>query len=185
MKGAELLLLWFVDVALLSPTVAIFEIILEKDKGWATCFSQRGWGTRFFEGTLIARICEKPYLTAYHLLVFPVIVPVLLIAQISAIDYYLVPKWGGSMQIENAWAVQFLLLGAIWFSFISVEDFLWFALNWYYPGSLRRLLSGQVWWHTRWLGFGRLKLPRFYLSSQALAILFLLTSIYLASPRSK
>jgi len=63
-----------------------------------------------------------------------------------------------------------LLLGA--------EDFLWFALNWFYPGSLKDLLSGNVWWHSRWVSLGATKLPRFYLSLPLLSALFLFASVY-------
>jgi hypothetical protein len=62
------------------------------------------------------------------------------------------------------------------------EDFLWFALNWYYPSSLTDLFAGDIWWHTRWVPVGpSVKLPRFYISVGAIALCFLAISVALSA----
>ena len=59
------------------------------------------------------------------------------------------------------------------------EDFLWFALNWYYPESLQDLLAGDIWWHTQWVQMGHIKLPRFYIFTPVLVCIFLTASAYI------
>jgi hypothetical protein len=38
-------------------------------------------------------------------------------------------------------------------------------------------LSGNIWWHTRWLTLGSIKLPRFYVTTPVVAVAFLVASL--------
>jgi hypothetical protein len=78
----------------------------------------------------------------------------------------------------SIWFVPLLSSIAAWLAICTVEDFLWFALNWYYPTSLHDLLSGKIWWHTRWVEIGRIKLPRCYVSALLLSCAFLAADTY-------
>jgi len=175
------LLAWCLNVLLLSLALALSEIFLEKEKGWASGANPKVAGRKLFRGSVLSDLCEKPYLTAYHLFVFGMIVPLILAGELwlvgaAAIEHpslanHLVMKIGGVA------FVPILFLIAAWFCIFVVEDLLWFLLNWHYPRSMRDLLSGKIWWHTRWLTLGAIKLPRFYLTTALIAAAFLAASL--------
>ena len=178
---------WCINVFVLSLALAIFEILIEKENGWASAIGPRGVGRRLFGGSIIATICEKPYLTAYHLLVFVFILPLILSSELLLLKSMVAANPGfGSlfvspaaylvMKVGGVTLIPLLFLIAAWLSVLVVEDFLWFLLNWYYPRSLDDLLSGKIWWHTRWLTVGSIKLPRFYLTTALGAALLLAAS---------
>jgi hypothetical protein len=179
-------LAWCLNVLVLSLALAIFEILFEKEKGWASATNPKGAGRELFRGSIIAEICEKPYLTAYHLFVFSVIIPLilggeLLLVEALGIGHPVFRRWFVSpvpylvMQVGGVKLIPLLFLTGAWFCILVVEDLLWFLLNWYYPRSMEDLLAGRIWWHTRWLTLGSIKLPRFYLTISLVAV-FLLTA---------
>ena len=43
---------WTADVTLLSSALAVFEIVLERDRGWGTALNERGWGRKLLAETL-------------------------------------------------------------------------------------------------------------------------------------
>jgi hypothetical protein len=184
MQEWQVVLWWFANVMLVGICLAIFEINLEKDKGWATGLNPRGWGRKLFENGAFARFCEKPYLTVYHLIMFGLIVPAILISEclivrLLGIGYAVHGRGAGAgwtIQIGEVRVVPILFLCAAWIALISVEDFLWFALNWYYPRSMKDLLSGKIWWHTHWVKIGEIQLPRFYFFSALMAPILLVAS---------
>jgi len=191
MQTLPIILAWFLNVLVMSLGLALFEILLEKRNGWGSGLNPNGWGRKLLRGNIVARIGEKPYYTVYHVFVFFVVLPAVFL-----VEYLLVKSFGAGrmvysivfctsstsfvMQIGNVRFVALLYIIAAWFAILSVEDFLWFLMNWYYPGSFRDLLDGKIWWHRRWINLGPIKLPRFYLSSVVLAIVFLAASICLA-----
>ncbi len=180
---------WLADVLVLSIALVLFEISLEKNQGWASGLSRDGLGKRLLQGSSIARLLEKPYITVYHLLMFGVIVPLILAGQCWIIRAFWVSRTAGMR--DAAWlavwqvgAVSFVPLFssiAAWLAISTTEDFLWFALNWHYPTSRQDLLSGNIWWHTRWVAFGKIKLPRCYISALILAGVFLWVSTHIAA----
>jgi hypothetical protein len=193
MSGMEVLrivLKWLLNVLVTSVVLALFEILLEKNRGWGSGLNPNGWGRKLFEGSVIARVAEKPYLTVYHLFLFLVIVP----AGFS-VEYLMWKSFGightfysgvldGSgkslnLQAGNLRLVLMLYFISIWLALIAVEDFLWFVMNWYYRNSLQKLLAGEIWWHRRWIRLGPVKLPRFYLSSLLAAGVFLYSFIHI------
>jgi hypothetical protein len=185
-------LAWGVNVLVLSLALAIFEILIEKQNGWASASSPSGWGRKVFRDSIVSRICEKPYLTVYHLFVFVLVLPTilfgeLLLAESQGIGHPVYsrlfaasgPYW--VMRVGEVTLIPLLFLTAAWFLILAVEDILWFVFNWYYPKSMEDLLSGNIWWHTRWLTLGPIKLPRFYLTTPLLAVAFLTASLHLGS----
>jgi hypothetical protein len=179
-------LAWCLNVLVLSLALAIFEILFEKENGWASATNPKGAGRELFRGSIVAEICEKPYLTAYHLFVFSVIIPLILGGELLLVEalgighpvfsrLFVSPVAYLVMQVGGVKLIPLLFLTAAWFCILVVEDLLWFLLNWHYPKSMEDLFAGKIWWHTRWLTLGSIKLPRFYLTISAVAV-FLLTA---------
>lgn len=168
---------WGTNVALLSATLALIEIAIEKDRGWASSLNELGWGRKLLAGTSAVRWIDKPYVTSYHLLVFGALLPMALWMQ------YQIGILVGAVaafRIDQLPAVL-LFLFSQFLAICVVEDFLWFALNWHYPDSLNDLFAGEVWWHTRWIPMGSsVRLPRCYFSVGALAICLLVISVVLS-----
>jgi hypothetical protein len=181
-------LAWCLNVLVLSLALAIFEILVEKANGWASGSNPKGAGRELFRDSLISEICEKPYLTAYHLFVFLLILPLILGGELLLVEtlgighpVFLSSLFAGSahlaMQVGGVTFIPFLFLTAAWFLILVVEDLLWFLLNWHYPKSMEDLLAGNIWWHTRWLTLGSIKLPRFYVTISFVAVVFLTASL--------
>jgi hypothetical protein len=185
-----ILVAWFINVLIFSFVLSIVEILLEREKGWASGLNPNGWGKKLLNGGIIARLCEKPYITTYHVFVFMVVMPAFFLAEYSLLRLGIVSRVISSMPdpsksyflmtIGNTKLNPLWFLIAVWFSFLAVEDFFWFTFNWYYPRSLEDLLTGNIWWHTRWVNFGSVKLPRFYLSVHLLSAFSLFASLYLS-----
>ena len=167
---------WVTDVTCLSTILAVIEIVIEKDRGWASGLNERGWGKRFLAGTPVVRWIDKPYITWYHLLVFGALLPIVLLTQYRiGVLVEFGPAAGAGYAVAD-----FLFLLSAFMAITVLEDFLWFALNWYYPSSLADLFGGEVWWHTRWIPLGpAVKLPRFYISVGGIAIGLLAVSFAL------
>jgi hypothetical protein len=173
-------LYWCINVLILSFALAIFEIVVEKENGWASGWNPRGAGRKLFSGSLVAEVCEKPYLTAYHLFVYVLIIPLILGGELLLMKSLgtgqpvfsrltASPANHFVMNIGGVALIPILFLIAAWLSILVVEDLLWFLLNWYYPTSMSDLFSGKIWWHTRWLRLGPIKLPRFYVTTLIVA----------------
>jgi hypothetical protein len=168
---------WATDVTVLSTVLAVIEIVIEKDRGWAAAFNERGWGRKLLAGTPLLRWIDKPYVTSYHLLVFGALVPMVLWAQ------YRIALFAGfaSGSRTGHLAADLLLLFSAFLAICVFEDFLWFAFNWYYPGSLKDLFAGDIWWHTSWIQLGAsVKLPRVYIAVGGIALCLLATSCVLS-----
>jgi hypothetical protein len=189
MRGHSIVLAWLLNILVLSLVLAVFEVVLEKKNGWGSGLNSLVWGRRMFEGTMISRICEKPYFTVYHVFMFLLVVPTALTAEYAATRLLGICQaahsafFGASSACVVTTAggqrvVPVLFAASTWLALIAVEDFLWFGLNWFYPGSMRALLSGEIWWHQRWVSFGPVKLPRFYLSSVVGSVVLLFASFY-------
>jgi hypothetical protein len=136
----------------------LFEKALEKRKGWASGLNPDGLGRQLWRGSFLACLVEKPYITVYHLLMFGGVLPAILFIQCSLVRLLSVgDNFTVRYQILAIWhvgSVHFVPLYsclAAWLAIGTTEDVLWFALNWYYPKSLEDLVSGNIWWHTRWI----------------------------------
>ncbi len=175
---------WFLHLAVLSSILAVYEILMEKGNGWASALNPNTWGRKIGEGTYFAQLIEKPYLTVYHIVMFGAIIPALLACELFAFQSIAHPVVTRNvLAVWHVGSITFMpLLSAIatWHGLCVLEDFLWFVLNWHYPTSLSDLLSGKIWWHTKWANVGRIKFPRYYISSAAQAAVFLALSAYLA-----
>ena len=188
MQSWIVVLAWCLNVLILSLALALFEILLEKESGWASACNPKGAGRKLFGGSIVSKICEKPYLTAYHLFVFLLILPLILGGEFLLVkavgighpvlnSLFVRPADYLVMQISGVPFIPLLFLTAAWFCILVVEDLLWFLLNWHYPKSMEDLLAGRIWWHTRWLTLGSIKLPRFYITISLIAFVFLTASL--------
>jgi hypothetical protein len=164
------ILTWTSMVVGTSFVLAIFEILLERNRGWGSGLNPNGWGRKLLRASAIARICEKPYFTLYHVFMFAVIMPLVLVGEyLSSNVLYGV---GGPSQKASGLLVHVFFVASVWLALVCFEDFLWFLMNWYYPQSLHALLFGDVWWHTKWVTLRYFKLPRFYFSCMGLSAIF-------------
>lgn len=148
---------------LLSFFVAVFEIIVEKDKGWGTAFRKNKWYAKKFFIPIHKIIGTYPLLN-YHFVMFFIIFPLFL--------------WGLASYFE----IALLYTLAIYPLALIVEDFLWFVLNPYFP-SLRNFFrgpKGNIWWHRKWKKIGHVYIPTSYIVSIVLSALILLY-IYVVS----
>ncbi|MFP5230305.1 MAG: hypothetical protein ACLGXA_22040 [Acidobacteriota bacterium] len=169
--------LWVADITVLGAILALIEIVMERERGWASAFDERGLGRKLLAGNPVVRWIDKPYVTAYHVLVFGALLPGVLWTQ------YRIGVLAGFDFGSGPWhsVAAFLYFFSAFLTICVFEDFLWFALNWYYPRSLTDLLAGNIWWHTDWVQLGpAVKLPRCYLSVGAIALILLLLSFALA-----
>ncbi|OGN28148.1 MAG: hypothetical protein A3A33_02225 [Candidatus Yanofskybacteria bacterium RIFCSPLOWO2_01_FULL_49_25] len=162
----EKLIIYAVHVACIALPLAIFEIIIEKDKGWGSGWDIRRWYAKIFapESSLMRSIQNALHINPplnYHVLVFGFLVPVLL-----ALDGIFITK--------SVFMTLSILFGVLVF-----EDFLWFALNWNFH-SLRELLHGprgSISWHHAWIRIGSTAyIPASYFSGLAISLLFFLLS---------
>ncbi|HVT98771.1 MAG TPA: hypothetical protein VHE33_14805 [Acidobacteriaceae bacterium] len=168
---------WVTDVTVLSSVLALIEIVIEKDRGWASAFDEVGWGRKLLAGTAVVRWIDKPYVTSYHFLVFGALLPIVLWAQYRI---GIVHRFAASSHSDHPIA-DLLFFFSAFLAICILEDFLWFVLNWHYPSSLTDLLAGDVWWHTRWIPLGpSVKLPRCYVSVGGAALCLLAISIALS-----
>ena len=163
----RLLFLYLTNLVVLSTAVALFEIVLEKEKGWASGLDGRVWGRKFRFGGAVGWLFEKPYVTLYHLAMFGAVLPGIFFG-----EYALLLRRGSGLPTGGAWQ-PFVFFGSLWVAVCVVEDFLWFAMNWHYPRSLSDLFAGGIWWHTRWVRIGTVRLPRFYVWATLLAVVLL------------
>ncbi len=168
---------WAADVTLLSGILALIEIVIERDRGWASALDDQGWGKKLLAGSPVVRWIDKPYVTAYHLLVFGALLPIVLWSQYQ---FGVLARLGFVPRADHPVA-DVLFLFSAFLAICVFEDFLWFALNWYYSGSLTELFAGNIWWHTHWVPLGPwVKLPRFYLLVGGMALGLLGISLVLA-----
>src|SRR6266853_5679734 len=86
MQSWIVVLAWCLNVLILSLALALFEILLKKESGGASACNPKGAGRKLFGGSIVSKICEKPYLTAYHLFVFLLILPLILGGELLLVE---------------------------------------------------------------------------------------------------
>ena len=157
------MLLFLLNVFAISIPVALFEIWMEKDKGWGSGLPKDKWyGAIIGKENLfmrnLARIIGVPYFFGYAVFMYFLLIPVVLVLEY----FFYIP--------------QILFLFAVYIAILAVEDFSWFALNPYFP-SLRELLKGpqgSIWWHKRWIRIAPLRYLPFSYFFSALCVSVLL-----------
>lgn len=146
---------FFINVISISLFGAIFEICMEKDKGWGAGLDKSRWYGRIVgENNLILKLLAKsagvPYFFGYAIAMYFILVPAVLLS-----EYFLFDQ-------------SPILFIAMYFSILALEDFTWFLLNPYFP-SLKELLkgpNGSIWWHKKWVRIGNHSyLPQSYFTS--------------------
>lgn len=163
-------MLFLMNVLSIALVGALFEIWMEKDKGWGGALDKSRWygkivGEQNPLMKFFAASTGVPYFFGYAVLMYFVLVPTVLVFQYSLFPH------GAFYWI------------AIYFAILTVEDFLWFVLNPYFA-SLKELLKGpygNIWWHQRWVHLGRQHyLPRSYFVSSAIVLVFLALNTLIA-----
>lgn len=139
--------------------LAVFEIILEGEEGWAQ--KHPVWEPN--PDSVIAKIYrkinnDKP-LTGYHVLMVSGMIFIYHLPFLPQIP----PATG------NPTLAKELQLFSGLFLTLTTEDFLWFALNPYY--GLKKFRSENIWWHKKWWGRIPLDYPRGILTSLLFIVL--------------
>lgn len=158
--------LYLVNIFIISLPLAIFEILIEKDKGWGSGWLKNKWHAKpfapknFFVKFLV-RVLTIEYPLNYHFAVFAVAIPAIFI-----LEYFY-------------WSTNIMVLIASFISVLIFEDLFWFLFNWSFD-SRRQLLrgpKGNIWWHKRWVKISKNHhLPLSYLLAFPVSLLLLLFS---------
>jgi hypothetical protein len=146
------MIIYFSSTFIIAFGVAIFEIIIEKDKGWGSGWDKSKWYAKTFAdgsrlSVFISKILSIEPPLNYHLLLFAVFVPALLTLECLIFNR------------------SILFFFSVYIGILTVEDFLWFSLNWHFK-SFRELLKGprgSIFWHKSWVRLGNVYLPQTYL----------------------
>lgn len=166
----KLSVFYLANVLAVAFPLALLEIWLEKYKtGWNGEFRNQFWGHKIYN-KFICVIFQKTYVSVYHVIMFAGVIPA-----IYLVEYLLLRERATEHGwIITVWSVRFipaLYFPALWLGVATLEDFLWFALNWRFPHALRRLTSGEMTWHTKWIKITpSVKVPDFYLTVPILII---------------
>ncbi len=154
-KGMNGYLIYFTNILFLALPIAIFEIIIEKDKGWGSGWRKDKWyAKRFAPNNPVVRLMVKmfgaEYPLNYHFLVFAVFIPLVFVSEYI----YLTSN--------------ILLLLASLIGVLAFEDFFWFLFNWNFDslGQLLKGPNGSIWWYKDWAEISpNFYLPRYYFYS--------------------
>jgi hypothetical protein len=149
MPSLSQIILFLAGLLAASAVMALLEIEIEGDSGWASRLPTWRYESRRTRRWLGARP-----ITGYHLYFQ------LLILLLAHMPYFL--------SIIRVTVATELRIIAFVLLFWVLEDFFWFVLNPAY--GLRRFRRGVIWWHAQsWWGF----MPRDYWIFTPLAILLL------------
>jgi hypothetical protein len=165
---------YVVNIFAIAVPLAIFEIWLEKFKsGWGGEFYNPFWGKKI-RTAWIMRVAEKDYLTPYHFLMFLGILPIIYGAEWVAFSHVAVGPWWFVLSFRDISISPILYFPALWIGVATLEDFLYFALNWRWPNALTRLFNAEMPWHTDYVRISTTKqVPRFYLICLIYVVLLL------------
>ena len=153
-----------VNVLLFALPLALFEINLEKEKGWGGGFPKDKWyGKSSLKGTKIGKAVTKITKLEsplnYHLMIMFLFFAVFLVEYIVTKNIFLV--------LSCFFAVNFF------------ADISWFSFNWYF-NSFKELLKGpygSISWHKSWFKIGKnLYIPTTYPIWLGLSIIFFVFS---------
>lgn len=156
--------IYILNIFLVALPLAIFEIIIERDKGWGSGWQKSKWYAKPFAPSsktvkFLAKILNIEPPLNYHIVVFGLVLPSIFLCQYLYVTSNVV------------------LLLACFVAVTVFEDFLWFLLNWHFT-SLRQLFKGPhgtIWWHKRWIRvFKNYYLPGAYFTAVPLSIILLL-----------
>lgn len=159
----NILVFYIVDILVLSAGLAVFEISIEKGRGWGSGWNKERWYAKpFAPGTRFAAFLHEmngvaPY-TNYHILFFGMAIPAIVVIE------------------SFIWPMNAFFYIAVYFGVATLEDPLWFILDWHgrHFGEMLQGPNGPVFWYKKWvrLGQGRY-LPVSYLSGTVLSVIFL------------
>ncbi len=153
-----MLLITNLYIFLMAMVLAILEIQIEGQHGWAKNLpTWRPHSSKWYV-RLYGRIMSGKELTGYHLSMFGF---VLLI-------FHLPYVFGLTFTLEH-----WLKTISLFMIFVVLWDFLWFVLNPHYP--LKQFKKEHIWWHSQWF----LNIPVDYYGGIIVSALVLLPLIAL------
>lgn len=148
-----MLILANIYIFILATALAILEIQIEGQHGWAKNLpTWRPHNSKWFS-KLYTKIMSGRELTGYHLTMFTFVLLIFFFPFVS----------GRAINLENI-----LKSLSFFFMFIVLWDFLWFVLNPFYP--LKNFKGTHIWWHKKWI----LGLPRDYYGGVIVSLLILI-----------
>lgn len=130
------LILINIYIFILATVLAILEIQIEGEHGWAKNLPTWRPAAGKWYTKLYGKIMGGREFTGYHLTMF---IFVLLI-------FHLPYVFGLPFTIDH-----WLKTLSFYFIFVGLWDFLWFVLNPHYP--LSRFKKEHIWWHKKWFLF--------------------------------
>ncbi len=160
---------YIVDVTILSTVLAVFEISIERGRGWGSGWDKSKWYAKpFAPGTKFANFLSRtngvaPYLN-YHVVFFGIIIPLIVV-----LEALILP-------------VNAFFYIAVYIGVATLEDLLWFVLDWHGRnfGEMLQGPKGPVFWYKKWVRLGEDRyIPLSYISGALLALLFLAAGILL------
>ena len=160
----SLYLFYLLNIIVVALPLAIFEIFIEKNNGWGSGWSKNSWYTKKFLPNnnfvkFSTKIFKIEHPLNYHVLIFAVAVPFILILEYYYLTY------------------NILFFFAIFLGVLVAEDSLWFLLNWHFDAREQLLKgpNGSIWWHKHWIKISKnYYLPTSYFSALLLSVLVLL-----------
>lgn len=164
MDSISAIQLFLLNVIAVSLFGALFEICMEKDKGWGAGLDKSRWYGRIIgeKNRVLKFLAENagvPYFFGYAIAMYFILVPGVLL-----FEYFFLNQ-------------SIFLFIAMYFSILALEDFTWFLLNPYFH-SLQELLkgpNGSIWWHRKWVRIGsKSYLPQSYFTSAVMVVALLI-----------
>lgn len=155
---------FLLNILLFAVPLALFEVNLEKDKGWGGGFPKDKWyGKASLKGTKIdkalTKITKFESPLNYHLVIMCLFFIVFLTEYIVTKNIFLV--------LSCFFAVNFF------------ADITWFSCNWYFD-SFKQLLKGPdgtITWHKSWIKISNKSyIPTAYLIWISLSVVFFILS---------
>lgn len=151
-------------IFILATVLAILEIQIEGEHGWAKNLPTWRPSKDTWYAKLYAKIMSGRELTGYHLTMFAFVL----------IIFHLPYVFGLSFSLEH-----WLKTLSFFFMFIVLWDFLWFVLNPFHP--LKNFKAEHIWWHKKWF----LGLPTDYYGGVIVSGLVLLPLLFSGIPSSE
>lgn len=157
------LLIINVYIFILAAVLAILEIQIEGEHGWAKNLPTWRPHPDSNLSKVYKRLMSGRDLTGYHLTMFAFVFLIFHFPYVFGLTFIL-EHWLKTM--------------SYFFIFVVLWDFLWFVLNPHYP--LRKFTAEHIWWHKKW-GLG---LPIDYYGGVVISLLVLMPIIYLSNSSS-
>jgi hypothetical protein len=159
------LIFYILNIFLFALPMALFEISIEKSKGWGGGFPKDKWYAKSsIKGTWIDKVITK--ITRFDSPLNYHIILMIIFHLIFILEYIFLSR--------NIFLILACYLGVNFFA-----DLFWFSFNWYFD-SMRQLLKGpcgSISWHKSWIKIGKYYIPKTYPIWFSLSMILLVLSL--------